>query len=132
MNGRLIPKVSVVIPTHNRASMLQRAVDSVLAQTFTDFELLIVDDGSADETPDVVAGLLDQPHTAVSPLSDPWEQPRLATLAFPTREGEYIAFLDDDDEYLPTKIEEQVQVLDAASPEVGNGLCLVHTGRLEW
>ena len=112
------PRVSVIIPTYNRATMLPRAVKSVLAQTYTDLELLIVDDCSADETPEVVAGFVD-------PRIRSFRHSRNRGLAatrntgIANSRGEYIAFLDDDDEFLPTKIEKQVNVLDSASPEVG-------------
>ena len=98
--------------------MLPRAVNSVLNQTFTDLELLIVDDCSADVTPEVVAGFVD-------PRIRSFRHSRNRGLAatrntgIANSRGEYIAFLDDDDEYLPTKLERQTQVLDAARADVG-------------
>jgi len=55
-----MPQVSVIIPTRNRANLLKEAIESVLNQTFTDFELIIVDDGSTDHTAEVVAAFHDQ------------------------------------------------------------------------
>ncbi len=113
-----VPRVSIVIPTYNRAGMLPRAVNSVLAQTFSNLELLIVDDCSADNTPEVVAGFVD-------PRIRSYRHNRNRGLAaarntgIANAQGQYIAFLDDDDEYLPTKLEKQVQALDTASPDVG-------------
>ena len=100
--------------------MLPRAVNSVLAQTFADFELLIVDDCSADETPDVVARLVNA-DPRIRSLRHCRNRGLSATrnAGISRARGEYIAFLDDDDEYLPTKIEKQVRVLDAASTDVG-------------
>ncbi len=114
------PRVSVVIPTYNRASMLTRAVDSVLAQTFTDFELLIVDDCSADETPDVATGLVNA-DSRIRSFRHRRNRGQSASrnTGIANARGEYLAFLDDDDEFLPTKIEEQVKALDVAGPEVG-------------
>ena len=112
------PKVSIIVSTYNRASMLKRAVDSVLAQSFTDYELLIVDDCSADETPEVVAGLED-PRIRSFRHSSNRGVGAARNTGIANAHGEYIAFLDDDDEYLPAKIEEQVRVLDAASADVG-------------
>ena len=112
------PRVSVIIPTHNRALMLIRAVDSVLAQTFADFELLIVDDGSTDETSEVVAGFADPRIRSFRHVSNRGQAAARNT-GIANAQGEYIAFLDDDDEFLPTKIEEQVEMLDAAGDEVG-------------
>ena len=54
----MTPRVSVIIPTHNRAGLLREAVESVLAQTVHDWELIVVDDASTDETPDVVRALM--------------------------------------------------------------------------
>ena len=114
------PRVSVIIPTYNRAEMLQRAVDSVVAQTFTDFELLIVDDCSADETPDVVAGLVNA-DARIRSFRHDHNRGLSATrnTGIGHAEGEYIAFLDDDDEFLPSKIESQVKALDCADADVG-------------
>ena len=120
MNAPRIPRVSVIIPTYNRASMLTRAADSVLAQTFRDFELLIVDDCSADETPDVVADVVN-----ADPRVRSFRHNRNRGIAatrntgIANARGEYVAFLDDDDEYLPTKIEKQVKRLDASDADVG-------------
>ena len=108
----------MIIPTHNRAEILQRAVKSVLAQTFTDLELLIVDDCSFDETPEVVAGFVD-PRVRYFRHSLNGGTAKTRNTGIANARGKYIAFLDDDDEFLPTKIEQQVQVLDASSSEVG-------------
>ena len=112
------PKVSVIIPTHNRAALLPRAVDSVLAQTYDDFELLIVDDCSTDDTPAVIAGFADPRVRAFR-----HDASRGASAARNTgigeARGEYLAFLDDDDEWRPAKLEGQVQLLDASLADVG-------------
>ena len=107
------PKVSVIIPTHNRAALLPRAVQSVLAQTFTDFELIIVDDASTDRTPSVVAAIAD-------PRLRPFRHQRnlgvsaARNTGIANARGHYVAFLDDDDEWLPRKLQWQTDALDAA------------------
>ena len=112
------PKVSVVIPTYNRADLLPRAVNSVLAQTFTDFELIIVDDASPDRTPQVAAAFNDPRVRHVRhPRGKGPAGARNTGIA--QSRGRYVAFLDDDDEFLPQKLERQVRALDAAPPQVG-------------
>ena len=98
--------------------MLVRAVNSALAQTFTDFELIIVDDGSTDDTPQVVGSLRDP---RIRSLRHALSRGPAAArnTGISNARGEYIAFLDDDDEYLPTNIERQAQALDSAGPDVG-------------
>lgn len=100
------PKVSVVIPTYNRSRLLVRAVDSVLQQTYQDFEILIVDDHSTDDTKERVAELSDGRIIYVH-----HDGPRGGSAARNTgiknASGEYIAFLDSDDEWYPVKMEKQ-------------------------
>ncbi len=105
------PRVSVVIPTYNRADVLPRAIDSVLAQTFEAFELLVVDDGSTDRTGAVVASLDDSRVRYIG-----HETNRGANVARNTgiecARGEYVAFLDSDDAWHPTKLEKQLGRLE--------------------
>jgi glycosyltransferase involved in cell wall biosynthesis len=99
------PQVSVIIPTYNRAGCLRDAVDSVLAQGFGSFELIVVDDGSSDATPQLLRGygdsirVLRQENRGVSAA-------RNAGIA--SGRGELIAFLDSDDIWLPGKLALQV------------------------
>ena len=100
------PLVSVIIPTFNRATMVGQAVESVLAQTFSDFELIVVDDGSTDETEKVLSGYLDQ----ILYL----QQPNRGVSAARNRgirraRGQLIAFLDSDDLWLPEKLFRQTR-----------------------
>ncbi len=94
--------ISVIIPTFNRAGLLQKAASSVLAQSFKDLELIIVDDGSGDETPSVVESFKDrriiycrQENKGVSAARN---------LGLSASRGEYVAFLDSDDYWLPEKL----------------------------
>ena len=102
------PIVSVIIPTYNREEVLPRAIKSVLNQIFKDFELVIVDDGSTDNTKDVVKNFNDdrvkyfyQKNQGVSAARN---------LGIKKARGKYIAFLDSDDEWLPEKIEKQISL----------------------
>lgn len=112
------PAVSVVLPTYNRAPVLGRSIRSVLAQTFSDLELIVVDDGSDDGTENVVAE---------------FDDPRLVYVRRTARSGvaaarnagigaaraSVIAFQDSDDEWLIDKLARQVAALNAAGPGTG-------------
>lgn len=101
--------VSVIIPTHNRPALLPRAVRSVLAQTFQDFEIIIVDDGTESVTP--VLKKFDD--TRIRYIKNEGRHGGGAARNRGIKEarGEFVAFLDDDDEWLPEKLERQIQVL---------------------
>lgn len=103
------PKVSVIIPTYNRADLLPRAISSVLNQTFQDFELIIVDDGSTDNTKQVVEEFQKKDKR----IKYIWQEnsggpakPR--NTGIKNSQGEYIAFLDSDDVWLNKKLEIQL------------------------
>jgi perosamine synthetase len=117
--ARSQPRVSVVIPTFNSADTLGEAVASVLAQTYTDFEILVVDDGSTDRTEDVVRRFGDrvryfkQENQGVSSARN---------AGIERSRGLYIAFLDSDDLWRSEKLAEEVALLEA-DPELGLVYC---------
>lgn len=99
------PSISIVLPTHNRAALVPRAVRSVLAQTDAEFQLVVVDDGSADATPQVLAGFAGDPRLLLL-RNDVAQGPSAArNRGIEAAAGEWIAFLDDDDELLPAYLE---------------------------
>lgn len=104
------PLVSVVIPTHNRAPLLRRALQSVCAQTYANLEIIVVDDASTDDTRAVVACFGD---ARIRYLRNEENKGGAGTRNVGVRAacGEYIAFLDDDDEWEPDKTAEQVKLL---------------------
>jgi glycosyltransferase involved in cell wall biosynthesis len=112
-------QVSVVIPTHNRPDRLANAIRSVLDQTYTDFELFVVDDGSADDAAaDTVRACGDSRVGYVRlPVSRGPAAARNAGIARST--APYVALLDDDDEWLPAKLKIQLAALERAEPRVG-------------
>jgi len=108
------PLVSVVIPVFNRPDMLIQAVESVLAQSFSDFELIVVNDGSHDDIPAVLIPYAD----AVTLLSQENKGVSAArNLGVARSRGEYVAFLDSDDLWLPDKLNRQAAFFEA-HPEV--------------
>ncbi|MPZ76518.1 MAG: glycosyltransferase [Deltaproteobacteria bacterium] len=122
-----MPKVSVVIPTCNRAHFLHAAIESVLKQTFQDFEVIVVDDASTDETADVVRGFSD---ARIRYLRHETNKGQGATRNDGIKQaaGDYVALLDDDDEWLAEKLGRQVALLENSSPNVGliySGFCQI-------
>lgn len=101
-------KVSVIIPTYNRALLLPRAVSSVLNQTFTDWELLIVDDGSSDGTSEFLHELEKVPRVRVL-RSQNFGVSSARNWGIRESRGSWVCFLDSDDEWLSHKLERQMQ-----------------------
>ena len=114
-----MPRVSIIIPTHNRSELLSNTISSVLNQTLKDFEIIVVDDHSTDNTPNVVKSFNDTRIRYV--LNDGINSgPSVCrNLGISNASGEYIAFLDDDDEWLPKKLQTQIDVLDKSDQKVG-------------
>src|SRR6478736_3287941 len=96
-------RFSVVIPTYNRASTLPRAIRSVLEQTYADVELVIVDDGSTDDTAEVVGAFADARITYLRQTNRGVSAARNAGAAAAT--GDFIVFLDSDDQLLPEAVQ---------------------------
>ncbi len=100
-----VPFISVIIPTFNRSYCLAETLDSVLGQSFNNYELIIVDDGSTDATPQ----LLDQYTGRLTHLQTSHAGPSAARNAgIGIARGDYIAFLDSDDLWAPRKLERQI------------------------
>ncbi len=118
-----MPKVSVVIPAYNAMAYLPETLESVLKQTFTDFEVLIVNDGSSDHIVEWASQVTDPRVKLISQENQRVSAARNTGIV--NAQGEYIAFLDADDLWEPTKLEKQVRCLDD-QPEVG----LVYTWTL--
>jgi len=118
-----MPKVSVVIPAYNAMNYLPETVESVLRQSFTDFEVLIIDDGSSDHIVQWASQIADPRVRLISQENQ--GLPGARNTGITQAHGEYIAFLDADDLWELTKLEKQVRCLDN-NPAVG----LVHTWML--
>lgn len=98
-----MPAVSVIMPVHNRAAVVRRAIDSVLAQDFADFELIVVDDGSTDAICEVVAAVGD-PRVTLVRLARNQGSNAARNRGIEAASAPLIAFLDSDDVYLPRKL----------------------------
>jgi len=112
-----VPLVSIILPTYNRAQTIGRSVKSVLTQTYSDFELIIVDDGSTDSTSEVVKSFRDSRiHYMQTDRNGGAALAR--NLGLRASRGEFIAFQDSDDEWFPDKLKRQVDILSSAPPTV--------------
>jgi len=102
------PLISVVVPTHNRAELVERALHSVLQQTYRHLELIVVDDGSEDETPTKLAKLAaSDPRVKIITNGHPLGGGAARNRGLEEARGEYVAYLDDDDVWFPEKLERQ-------------------------
>ena len=103
------PKVSVIIPTYNRAHLISQALESVFAQTFRDYEVIVVDDGSTDDTHGVLEPYRHRIHYV-------WQENYGISAArnkgILLSRGDYVAFLDSDDTWYPDKLKQQVAYLE--------------------
>lgn len=112
------PTVSVIIPTYNRANLLKRAIASVLNQKFEDFELIVVDDASSDNTPRVVESINDGRIRYIR-LKKNSGGPVARNTGIKKARGRFIALLDDDDEWLPNRLELQIRKFEELDSEFG-------------
>jgi glycosyltransferase involved in cell wall biosynthesis len=112
------PLVSVVLPTYNRAHLLRRAIQSILSQTYQNFEVIVVDDCSRDNTEEVVKRFCDERIRYVR-NKERKGAPFSRNVGIKVARGEYVAFQDSDDEWLPKKLEKQVDVFKNSPKEVG-------------
>lgn len=125
MNFSHIPEISIILPTYNRETRLVRAVQSVIDQTLTDWELLIVDDGSSDNTFERASEFMEQ-HNTIRYMKHSNRKPALSRNAgIQASFGRYITFLDSDDYYLPEHLESRFNYLET-HPEtdlLSGGFC---------
>jgi GT2 family glycosyltransferase len=118
--------VTIVIPTWNRAALVQHAVASVIDQSWPDWELIVVDDGSEDETVAILQGIVD-PRVRVIAAGRIANPARLRNLGVAQGSGELVAFLDSDDVWLPHRLELQIDALRRS----GAGWCYADYGHID-
>ncbi len=125
MTNPVLPHVSVILPTYNRAKTLARAMQSVLAQSYTNLELIVVDDCSTDNTSEIVATFRD-PRVLYLPSRERLGVSRARNLGIRHARGNFIAFQDSDDEWRVEKLAKQIQVFEVQ----GSGTAMVVCGDL--
>lgn len=102
--------VSIVIPTYNRATFLREAIESVRVQTFRQWELIVVDDGSTDDTPTIVSRIADRRIRLVT-ISHTGSPAKARNAGIAEARADFVAFLDSDDRWLPEKLQQQLPIL---------------------
>lgn len=120
--------VSVILPTYNRSKRVQNAINSVLQQTYTNWELLVIDDCSTDDTAEVVSAYNDDRIKYVR-LEKNGGVSNARNEGIKMAAGAYITFIDSDDEFLPTKIEKQYTWMKSSTDPL---LKIVTCGRIDY
>ncbi|OGG19706.1 hypothetical protein A2721_00950 [Candidatus Gottesmanbacteria bacterium RIFCSPHIGHO2_01_FULL_47_48] len=105
-----MPKVSIIMPTHNRSWIIERAINSVLSQTFLDYELIVIDDASTDDTQEKLKQFTDE-RVVVQSLSENKKPAGARNEGIKLAKGDIIAFLDSDNVWFPNYLEVMVQEL---------------------
>lgn len=111
------PEISVVIPTRDRAPFIVEAIESVRAQTYTDYEIIVVDDGSTDSTTELLKSFIEN-QTIRYERQEPLGVSAARNHGVSIARGRFIAFLDSDDLFLSTKLEKQI-ALFSNDPDLG-------------
>lgn len=127
------PTISVIIPTYNRPHLLVRAIRSIMNQTYQDFELIVADDASADNIEKVVRGFNDR-RIRYARHSHNKGGSAARNTGIRLAKGEFIGFLDDDDEWMPEKLEKQLKKFQGLPEKIGvvySGFCYVKEGGQE-
>src|SRR5215510_8225783 len=101
-------KISVIVPTHNRAHTIRRCLDSALGQTISPYEVIVIDDASTDDTISVVKSISDERLRLITMPSNKGAQ-AARNVGIKNAKGDYIAFLDSDDEWVLEKLEWQIK-----------------------
>jgi len=113
------PKVSVILPTYNRAHIIEKAIQSVLKQTYQDFEIIIIDDGSKDDTEKIIRGFQEKDNRIKYIRFEENKGAAAARNAgINMSKGEYITFQDSDDEWVIDKLEKQMKVIETSSENI--------------
>lgn len=118
------PLVSVIIPTYKRTDFLKLTLESIASQSFQDFEVLVIDDGTPTDSNEVLCEKFDKVKYIKIENSGGPAKPR--NIGIREAKGKYIAFVDDDDLWMPTKLEKQVAILEN-NPDFGLVHCCCQT-----
>lgn len=123
------PFFTIIIPTYNRANLLSRAISSIINQTFADWELIVVDDESTDNTKEVVLSFKDKRVHYLFKKNEERSAARNAGIEI--AKGEYICFLDNDDYFMPERLQLLYEGIKNSNNELAfyyTGICFEHNG----
>lgn len=115
------PLVSVIMPLYNKRPWVRRALDSIASQTLNDFEVIVIDDGSTDGSGDIAADYPDQRFRLIRQANAGPGAARNRGLA--ECRGQFVAFLDADDEWLPGYLQTSIQAMERLGPDVATHTC---------
>jgi glycosyltransferase involved in cell wall biosynthesis len=123
------PTVSIILPTYNRAAFIGRSIETILSQTFRDFEIIIIDDGSTDNTAEIVTSMLGDNRIIYERYVGNRGAPCARNIGIRRSSGRYVTFQDSDDTWTRDKLMKQVRAMEEATQDTG----VVYTGyyRLE-
>ncbi len=114
------PLVSIIIPTFNRGDKLYHTINSILKQTYQNFLILIIDDGSTDNTPKICKEMTqNDKRITYHQLTKNFGANYARNVGILNSKGDYIAFLDSDDEWLPNKLQIQVELIESSTDNIG-------------
>jgi len=110
----IMPKISIIIPVYNAEKFISETIESVIAQTYQDWEIIAVDDGSTDKTPEILKEYEKKLSKKLRVITQKNSGVSIArNTGIAAAKGEYIAFLDHDDLWMPEKLEKQIKLLDS-------------------
>lgn len=117
------PLISIILPTYNRARLIERAIDSIFKQTFQDFELIIVDDGSTDKTCNLIQKYINQYSNIRYIKQQNMKLPLALNAGIQMATGSFITFINSDDEYKADHLEKRIKFMEE-NPNID----LIHGG----
>lgn len=112
-----MPKVSIVIPSYNRANFISDTLESIIRQSFKDFEILFIDDGSTDNSPEIVNNFIEKDYRVKYFRQANSERAVARSYGISLSNSQYLCLVDSDDLWYPNKLERQVELMDA-NPEL--------------
>lgn len=118
MTNKTHPNVSVILPTYNRAHLIKRSIDSILDQTYADFEIIIVDDGSTDNTKEIIEQYTDERIRYIGHEINKGA-PSAMNTGIKNSKGDFLSFQGSDDKWLPEKLQKEMLIFKESSSDVG-------------